>query len=221
MAEYRVVHKPHPQIDAAAKVSGQRKYISDLRLPGMLWGHVLRSTLSHARILKIDSERARRTPGVQAVVIVLFGLVVMTVTTARGPWAAFVFLVLVTAAGFLLNGLVGAAFFGAAFFVVAFLVLAGAFFFATFLTAFLTVFLTAFLATFFAAFLTTFFAAFFFFPPLTIFAQEISPALSMKYRKPDSFVMPTLATFFGFPPFLLPRAICAQEMSPSLSTKYR
>jgi CO/xanthine dehydrogenase Mo-binding subunit len=68
MAEYRVINKPYPQIDAAAKVSGQRKYISDLRLPGMLWGHVLRSTLSHARIRRIDTEKALQVPGVKAVI---------------------------------------------------------------------------------------------------------------------------------------------------------
>jgi CO/xanthine dehydrogenase Mo-binding subunit len=68
MTEYRVVNKPHPQVDALAKVSGKRQYISDIRLPGMLWGHVRRSTVAHARIQKIDIHKAERSPGVKAVI---------------------------------------------------------------------------------------------------------------------------------------------------------
>ena len=53
--------------DAIAKVTGTGRYTWDLRLPGMLHGAVLRSPHPHARILRIDTARARRMPGVVAV----------------------------------------------------------------------------------------------------------------------------------------------------------
>lgn len=55
-------------MDALSKVSGQRKYISDIRLPGMLWGHVVRSKCPHARIGKIETRRALKLPGVKVVI---------------------------------------------------------------------------------------------------------------------------------------------------------
>ena len=67
-ADYTVVGKSYPAIDALEKVTGQAIYGTDLKLPGMLWGKVLRSPFPHARILNIDSRKARRVPGVRAVV---------------------------------------------------------------------------------------------------------------------------------------------------------
>src|SRR5262249_35311937 len=42
-------------------------YAGDLRLPGMLWGKVLRSPFPHARIVRIDTSGALQLPGVHAV----------------------------------------------------------------------------------------------------------------------------------------------------------
>lgn len=57
-----------PRIDTKAKVTGQAKYTEDLpELPGMIYGAMLLSPYSHARILSIDSSKARRLPGVLAV----------------------------------------------------------------------------------------------------------------------------------------------------------
>jgi CO/xanthine dehydrogenase Mo-binding subunit len=56
------------RVDSTAKVSGQACYIDDLRLPGMLYGKVLRSTHAHAKIKAVRSEKARQLPGVRAVV---------------------------------------------------------------------------------------------------------------------------------------------------------
>jgi CO/xanthine dehydrogenase Mo-binding subunit len=55
-------------IDAVEKVTGSLKYGSDFKLPGMLYGEVLRSPFPHARIVSIDVNEARRLPGVKAVV---------------------------------------------------------------------------------------------------------------------------------------------------------
>jgi CO/xanthine dehydrogenase Mo-binding subunit len=56
-----------PRLDAPPKVKGEFAYASDLVVPGMLWGHTLRSPHPHARILAIDISEAVAMPGVHAV----------------------------------------------------------------------------------------------------------------------------------------------------------
>ncbi len=53
--------------DAWGKVFGQAQYPADLNLPGQIYGVVLRSPHSHARILSMDVRKARELPGVAAV----------------------------------------------------------------------------------------------------------------------------------------------------------
>ena len=54
-------------IDARERVTGRVPYVIDLTLPGMVHALVRRSTLPHARIVRIETERARAMPGVFAV----------------------------------------------------------------------------------------------------------------------------------------------------------
>jgi CO/xanthine dehydrogenase Mo-binding subunit len=54
-------------IDARRRVSGRAPYTIDVVLPGMLHAAVLRSTAAHARIVRIDTSRAREVPGVALV----------------------------------------------------------------------------------------------------------------------------------------------------------
>ncbi|HTM09046.1 MAG TPA: xanthine dehydrogenase family protein molybdopterin-binding subunit [Verrucomicrobiae bacterium] len=56
-----------PRADGRDKVTGAGIYAGDLKLPGMLYGKVLRSPLAHARIRRIDGRRAESMPGVFAV----------------------------------------------------------------------------------------------------------------------------------------------------------
>ncbi len=63
----RVVGHRLPRIDAGGKVTGRQVYATDFSLPGMLYGKVFRSTVPHARILRIDTAKASRVPGVRAV----------------------------------------------------------------------------------------------------------------------------------------------------------
>lgn len=57
-----------PRIDMRPKVTGNAKYIEDLPEPaGLLYGAVLTSPYSHARIASIDSKRAERLPGIVGV----------------------------------------------------------------------------------------------------------------------------------------------------------
>jgi carbon-monoxide dehydrogenase large subunit len=46
---------------------GEGRYVDDLREPGQLYGHVLRSPLAHARITAIDTAPAAAMPGVAGV----------------------------------------------------------------------------------------------------------------------------------------------------------
>ena len=68
VAAYSVVGQPVVRGEGADKVSGQAIYTSDVTLPGMLWGQVLRSPFPHARIVSIDTSRAAQLPGVHAVI---------------------------------------------------------------------------------------------------------------------------------------------------------
>ena len=63
----RVVGHRMPRPDARAKVTGEAIFAADLYLDNMIHAKVLRSEYPHARIVKIDTERARALPGVAAV----------------------------------------------------------------------------------------------------------------------------------------------------------
>ena len=65
--ELSIVGKPLIKPDAFSKVSGQTKFADDLALPRMIYGRILRSPHPHARILRVDTSRARAHPGVLAV----------------------------------------------------------------------------------------------------------------------------------------------------------
>jgi aerobic carbon-monoxide dehydrogenase large subunit len=47
---------------------GRGRYVDDIELPGMLYLDIVRSPFAHARITKIDTERAMNVPGVLAVI---------------------------------------------------------------------------------------------------------------------------------------------------------
>lgn len=55
------------RIDAKEKVLGEGKYPDDYYLPGMLCGSLLRSKYARARVLSIDTEKAKALPGVRGV----------------------------------------------------------------------------------------------------------------------------------------------------------
>src|SRR5574342_1141003 len=68
MAELSVVGKPVTRVDAEEKITGQAIYGYDLLLPNMLYGKTLFSPRAHAKIKRINAERAKAYPGVVAVV---------------------------------------------------------------------------------------------------------------------------------------------------------
>ena len=64
------VYWSRPQVMARQDprlLRGGGKYVDDITLPGMAFGHVLRSPYAHAKIKSIDTSKAKAAPGVLAV----------------------------------------------------------------------------------------------------------------------------------------------------------
>lgn len=61
------VGKNSRKVDALKLVQGKPSYTADFNIPGMLIAKVLHSPLAHAEIVSIDTEKAKKIPGVQAV----------------------------------------------------------------------------------------------------------------------------------------------------------
>ncbi|UCH07893.1 MAG: xanthine dehydrogenase family protein molybdopterin-binding subunit [Deltaproteobacteria bacterium] len=68
MQELGSVGKRVPKLDAADKVTGRAVFIQDLAVPGMLYSKILRSKYPQARIVHIDTSKAKRLLGVRAVI---------------------------------------------------------------------------------------------------------------------------------------------------------
>ncbi|MDH2901702.1 MAG: xanthine dehydrogenase family protein molybdopterin-binding subunit, partial [archaeon] len=66
--KFFVIGKRVAKYDSLEKVSGQAQFLIDLKLPGMLYGKILRSRYAHAKILKIETKKAEELPGVVAVI---------------------------------------------------------------------------------------------------------------------------------------------------------
>jgi 4-hydroxybenzoyl-CoA reductase alpha subunit len=63
----RVIGKAFRRVDGRAKVTGQTRFVDDLVFPRMVAARLARSTVPHARVMAIHTEKARRLPGVLAV----------------------------------------------------------------------------------------------------------------------------------------------------------
>ena len=61
------IGKTFRRLDYETKVTGRAQYLADMNVPGMCHGKILRSPYAHARILKIDTAKALKVPGVVAV----------------------------------------------------------------------------------------------------------------------------------------------------------
>jgi len=63
----RYVGRSVPSRGADVVVTGELEYLTDISLPGMLYGRVVRAKVAHGRLLGIETEAARRVPGVVTV----------------------------------------------------------------------------------------------------------------------------------------------------------
>lgn len=67
MTKFQEVSRKTRKVDGVSIVTGRAKYTDDFDMPGTLRVKVLRSPFASARIKKIDARKARRLPGVAAV----------------------------------------------------------------------------------------------------------------------------------------------------------
>jgi isoquinoline 1-oxidoreductase len=66
-SEWKVMGKPQPKVDGRDFVTGRHRYASDLRVPGMLYGKVLRPNAFGATLVSLDAREAKAMPGVTVV----------------------------------------------------------------------------------------------------------------------------------------------------------
>jgi CO/xanthine dehydrogenase Mo-binding subunit len=69
------------RVDGIDKITGRAQFVGDVRLPRMLYGAVVRSPHAHAIVKSVDTSRARRVPGVHAVIT--------SADHAHRKWGAF------------------------------------------------------------------------------------------------------------------------------------
>ncbi len=67
MSKEKIIGNSYPVKDANLKVTGQLKYVGDMKLPNMLYGKMLLSPVAHANIKSIDISEALKVPGVRAI----------------------------------------------------------------------------------------------------------------------------------------------------------
>src|SRR3954466_12461680 len=67
-AETSQIGRSVERLESWLKVTGQAEYVHNLRLPGMLYGKIFRSTMAHGKIKRIDASAARAVAGVHSVI---------------------------------------------------------------------------------------------------------------------------------------------------------
>ena len=73
-----MMHKTSPEIGGMGHpikrkedlrfIQGKGNYVDDVRLPGMVYGQMVRSPYAHARLKSVNTEKAKQLPGVLAVI---------------------------------------------------------------------------------------------------------------------------------------------------------
>ncbi|HXU21259.1 MAG TPA: molybdopterin cofactor-binding domain-containing protein [Verrucomicrobiae bacterium] len=83
-ANYVVVGKPLPRVDIAPKILGKWQYVTDVRVPGMLHGRVIRPGSAGAKLVSVDDASAKAIKGYVKTVVEgnFVGIV------AENEWAA-------------------------------------------------------------------------------------------------------------------------------------
>ena len=59
----RLVGTPFRRVDGRAKVTGTTRFADDLTFPRLCWARLVRSSVPHAKIRRIDFSKAREEPG--------------------------------------------------------------------------------------------------------------------------------------------------------------
>lgn len=68
LEDMNIIGKRYPRVEAVDKVTGKAKYAYDINSPGLLFAQILRCPHANAKIVKIDTSKAEKLPGVKAIV---------------------------------------------------------------------------------------------------------------------------------------------------------
>jgi CO/xanthine dehydrogenase Mo-binding subunit len=63
-----IVGARRPRVDAYERITGTAIYPSDMKLPRMIYGVIVRSPFPHAQVNEIDTDKAVKKPGVRAII---------------------------------------------------------------------------------------------------------------------------------------------------------
>jgi nicotinate dehydrogenase subunit B len=66
-SQHKMVGKSVPRRDIPSKVTGGRSYVQDIRMPGMVYGRVVRPPSYRAQLVSFDEAKIKAMPGVVAV----------------------------------------------------------------------------------------------------------------------------------------------------------
>ncbi|HEX7295885.1 MAG TPA: molybdopterin cofactor-binding domain-containing protein, partial [Pyrinomonadaceae bacterium] len=66
--KHTLLNRPIPRVDGPLKAAGAAQYTYDVRLPGMLYGRILRCPHAHARVVSINTDAASAIAGVRAII---------------------------------------------------------------------------------------------------------------------------------------------------------
>ena len=61
--KFSVVGKRQSRVDGIERVSGAAKFTHDIYMPGLLYGKILRCPHPHARINRIETQKAEKLEG--------------------------------------------------------------------------------------------------------------------------------------------------------------
>src|SRR6185369_3555455 len=84
-AQFRLISKDVMRTELPSKVNGSATYSIDVRVPGMLYGAVLRAPVENAAPEKFDEAKVMTIKGVVKAVKLPYGVGII----AETPWAAF------------------------------------------------------------------------------------------------------------------------------------
>jgi isoquinoline 1-oxidoreductase len=65
--EWKVAGKTAPKVDGRTFITGRHAYVSDMKVPDMLYGKVLRAPSYHAKMVAVDLAKAKAMSGVTVV----------------------------------------------------------------------------------------------------------------------------------------------------------
>ncbi len=65
--EYKIVGRSHPRTDIAPKVFSQEDYVTDIKVPGMVHGRMIRPTVVGSAPVEVDESSIKDIPGARVV----------------------------------------------------------------------------------------------------------------------------------------------------------